>query len=187
MFVLTLLSQSSPAVFDGDRTHRRASVHEGVTTAATMSTTTLEKPSPRAIVALAWINGFNNRNLEAIGDLLSDKTYTHEWFPKSMGIPSLGKADWLSHGGSAMKLFKEWKVELIELIDAGEKIVLHVRSDGLSTTGAKYKNEYIFTLSFDETESGELKICYVKEFVDSIVSKEFFPAEMERQARLSVA
>ena len=59
-----------------------------------------------------------------------------------------------------------------------------MRSEGVSTTDAEYRNEYVIILTFDDTESDEPKICYVKEFVDSAFSKDFFPKERERQARL---
>ncbi|KZV99714.1 hypothetical protein EXIGLDRAFT_724270 [Exidia glandulosa HHB12029] len=97
--------------------------------------------------------------------------------PASLGMPPDAPFEhWkASVQGLKMKLMGgRLGIEVLEQIDAGNKIVLHLRNvDTVSVEGKAFTNEYIVILTTME-ESGALKIKHLKEFVDSAFIAGFF-------------
>ncbi|KAJ7796130.1 hypothetical protein B0H13DRAFT_2266655 [Mycena leptocephala] len=134
---------------------------------STAQTTQLEN-------AHAFLSHLNTLNFDALADLLAPD-FTHEYFPESLTLPG-GKA---KRGKEEMlELFKHaWLtvfeyitlLKPIDVIQGSDAVVFHVKSDGMSKSGKKYNNEYMFTFRF----AGE-KIVYMKEFVDSKYSGTYY-------------
>ncbi|KAJ6536810.1 hypothetical protein B0H19DRAFT_1079227 [Mycena capillaripes] len=124
--------------------------------------------------AHAFFSHLNALDFEAIADLLSPD-FVHEYFPASLTMPA-GKA---KRGKEEMlELFKHAWLSVfdyitllppMDVIQGSDAVVFHVRSDGMSKSGKKYNNEYMFIFHFD----GE-KIVYMKEFTDSKYSATYF-------------
>ncbi|KAF8179350.1 hypothetical protein K438DRAFT_1843219, partial [Mycena galopus ATCC 62051] len=124
--------------------------------------------------AHAFLSHLNALNFDALADLL-DPDFMFEYFPASLSPPG-GKAK--RGKEETLELFKHaWLTVFeyitllnpIDVIQGSDAVVFHVKSDGMSKSGKKYNNEYMFTFNF----SGE-KIVYMKEFADSKYSDSYF-------------
>ncbi|KAF7356103.1 SnoaL-like domain-containing protein [Mycena venus] len=124
--------------------------------------------------AHALLSHLNTLNFDALADLLAPD-FTFEYFPASLSPPE-GKAK--RGKEETLELFKHaWLtvfeyitlLKPIDVIQGSDAVVLHVKSDGMSKSGKKYNNEYMFTFRF----AGE-KIVYLKEFADSKYSESYF-------------
>jgi len=139
--------------------------------------------SPQLRTAYSWLTGLSTWDFPSIAKTLSDKNYQQQLHPLSIGRPPVAKQEWLTHmENNAKPMFKEWSFDLLEAIEAPGKVVFHVTANGLSASDLPYKNEFMIILTLEDHESGEPKICGVKEFVDSASAKAFFTKERELQA-----
>lgn len=73
---------------------------------------------------------------------------------------------------------------LHQVIETGDTIVYHATAVGESVSGARYDNEYMTTMQFVMGEHGP-QISYVKEYVDSRKTTEFFQEHSARVAEIN--
>ncbi|KAJ7080651.1 hypothetical protein B0H15DRAFT_483955 [Mycena belliarum] len=126
--------------------------------------------------AHALFRFLNALDWESLGELLSPECM-HQYFPASINPPDgkemRGKQDFidvLKHNFEG--IFEKVTFQPpLDVIHGFNKVVFHLRSDGISKSGKKYNNEYMITFHFD----GE-KIIKVNEFMDSKYSSAFFTA-----------
>ncbi|KAH6885538.1 hypothetical protein BKA70DRAFT_1123912, partial [Coprinopsis sp. MPI-PUGE-AT-0042] len=122
-----------------------------------------------------------------------DDVLEHRILPKSMMRPVLTKKQYIEYWKGVMALFAKFETKIHEVIEAGDKLTVHASSLGKSWSGTPYSNEYVLMVHFapslrpphSPTTSVELpKIRYLKEFVDSSVSLDFFREESERRKKV---
>jgi len=115
--------------------------------------------------ALDYITHMDSRDYQALADLLSE-SFTHRFLPASLnglGIPSRNKRQFFDLLKDLEATFQRFNFQPPqEIIQSQDKVVLHLVSDGKTTSGKTYNNEYVFTFQFE----GD-KIVSVKEFLDS--------------------
>ncbi|KAJ7474771.1 hypothetical protein FB451DRAFT_1397646 [Mycena latifolia] len=126
--------------------------------------------------ASAVLTHLNALDWDSLGELFSPE-FKHQYFPASIIPPDgkevRGKEDWLSFVKYNLSVVFE-KVTFhkpLNVIHGADTVVFHLKSDGMSKSGRKYNNEYMFTFHFD----GE-KIIKLDEFLDSKYSFIFFKA-----------
>ncbi|KAK7024844.1 SnoaL-like domain-containing protein [Favolaschia claudopus] len=124
--------------------------------------------------SLAFLSGMSATDFDGVAELLSPN-FTLEFFPASLPPPG-GKPK--LNGEETLEWFKRATQEAFEhiiflpplhVVQGRDAVVLHVKSDGMSKSGKKYQNEYMFTFQF----FGE-KIVSLRQFVDSKYFVEFF-------------
>ncbi|KAJ7171146.1 hypothetical protein C8R46DRAFT_1190587 [Mycena filopes] len=126
--------------------------------------------------ARAFLKHLDAKEWDSLSDLIAP-TFKQQYFPATLTPPE-GKDT--RNREEYIALLKHSWTHVFEKITLGEpldvihghnKVALHLRSDGMSKSGKKYNNEYMFTFHFD----GE-KIIKLNEFVDSKYSDTFFTA-----------
>ena len=129
-------------------------------------------PTRQRQAADALVAAFNAMDVPAIIALRSP-TCMRQILPAAMKIPNTSNEAFGHHLDSMVKVFQNYELTCHELVEdvAARKIVmwLTARAD---TAAGEYASEYMWTLDFDE--SGE-KIVWQKEFVDSGMSRDFWP------------
>ncbi|KIJ51378.1 hypothetical protein M422DRAFT_158316 [Sphaerobolus stellatus SS14] len=138
-------------------------------------------PSPQLQVVLQWLDAWKTLNVDNVLPTLADD-YKHQVLPKSLGRPMLNREEFTQNYRAVLPLYSYFEVCANELIEVPGKIFVHAMSSGKSTTGAPYNNEYCLTFYLVNQDDGLPKISYLKEFVDSKYSSEFFAGERERQS-----
>ncbi|EJD53583.1 hypothetical protein AURDEDRAFT_180033 [Auricularia subglabra TFB-10046 SS5] len=118
-------------------------------------------------IAREFFDALGAKDLDTVGALLADDMRL-QMLPESMGMGTIGKAQWLAN----MKAFQSMtssgtvKIEILEVIDAAEtnQVILHCRSfDTFAKDGkTPYANEYIFIFTVIDG-----KIARAKEMLDS--------------------
>ncbi|KAJ7111130.1 hypothetical protein C8R43DRAFT_159792 [Mycena crocata] len=126
--------------------------------------------------AHAVLRHLNALDWDALGELMSSE-FEHQYFPTSMPPPqgkdTRGKAEFIDLlKVNWLQAFEKITFDApLDVIHGLNSVVFHVKSNGLTKSGKRYNNEYMFTFHFD----GE-KIIKMNEFVDSKYSVEFFTA-----------
>ncbi|KAF9012705.1 hypothetical protein BDQ17DRAFT_720999 [Cyathus striatus] len=107
-----------------------------------------------------------------------DDSLEHRILPKSIGRPVLNKKQYGDYFRGIISFFKEIRIGLFEVVEAGDKMTIHGSGTGESITGTPYKNEFMIIMHFTSpAPNGETKICLVKEFVDGMSTVKFFTDE----------
>jgi len=117
-------------------------------------------------------------------ETLLDEGYLHDLLPQTLGYPQKTKAECFPYWKGLIPWFNDLNVTIYEIVESPLGVAIHGASTATSTTGAPYANEYMFMVRLKEQPDGKLKIIHVKEFIDSKVTLDFFPAEGARQAEL---
>ncbi|KAJ7035181.1 hypothetical protein C8F04DRAFT_1099341 [Mycena alexandri] len=126
--------------------------------------------------AHAFLKHLNALEWGPLADLMASN-FKHQYFPSTI-VPPDGKE---TRGKEEfMGVLQQNFIHVFEKVTFGEpldvihgvnKVVFHLKSDGMSKSGKKYNNEYMVTFHFD----GE-KMIRLNEFVDSKYSSAFFTA-----------
>ncbi|TFK26259.1 hypothetical protein FA15DRAFT_573174, partial [Coprinopsis marcescibilis] len=130
-------------------------------------------PSPYMRSLLVYIDAVNARDFGSLATVFDD-ALEHRILPKSLARPVLTKKLYIDYWRSVMAMFSQFEGY----------------TEGESVSGTRYNNEYMMLMHFspltqEEIENGQLpKIRYLKEFVDSTYSVQFFKEESERQRQL---
>lgn len=156
---------------------------------------------------LLYVDAVNARDYAALSSVFDD-ALEHRILPKSMARPVLTKKLYIEYWKGVMALFAKFETKIHEVIEAGDKLTVHGSTRGKSWSGTPYTNEYVLIIHFAPLSSSssptatttsptsttispyattnvELpKIRYLKEFVDSSVSLDFFKEESERRRRV---
>lgn len=157
---------------------------------------------------LLYVDAVNARDYNAMAATF-DEALEHRILPKSMARPVLTKKLYVEYWKGVMALFAKFETKIHEVIEAGDKLTVHGSSRGKSWSGTPYTNEYVMIVHFTPppaspssppttstspsatvispyaTSTTNLpKIRYLKEFVDSSVSLDFFKEESERRRRV---
>ncbi|KZV83771.1 hypothetical protein EXIGLDRAFT_842684 [Exidia glandulosa HHB12029] len=119
-------------------------------------------------------------DIYASGDLkplhtLFAPEFEFELLPKSLGVRSRKKEEFIEWVGGVFKAFAggRVKIEILELIEVPQsrKVVVHAKSyDTTLANGTPYNMEYIFTFTLDETGT---KVVHLTEFLDSNMAVQY--------------
>ncbi|KAJ3762443.1 hypothetical protein F5880DRAFT_1505950 [Lentinula raphanica] len=149
-----------------------------------------ENPSPKVQTTLAFVEARNvwfSRVASASGveQMMSlfDDNLEHRILPQSLGRPVLNKNQYREYVQGLLHYIRDYKLSIHEVIESNDdSITMHASSAGMSVSGARFTDEYIFILHFTSSDTTEElpKITSVKEFVDSKVTAEFFQEERRR-------
>jgi ketosteroid isomerase-like protein len=137
-------------------------------------------PTPQRQTADKLIAAFNRMDIPAIMSLRTP-TCTRHLLPESMQLAPQDNATYERSLRSLTTVFQNFSLDVHEVVEdvAARKVVLwlHARAD---TAAGEYVNEYVWWLAFDE--SGE-KVVEVKEFVDTVMQRDFWPKLQESMGR----
>ncbi|THH20620.1 hypothetical protein EUX98_g8547 [Antrodiella citrinella] len=149
---------------------------------AVLPTDAIRDPSPQLQVVLRWLDALvTTHDVKALESTLTED-YTYQVLPRSLGRLARSKSEFLEYCDSfSMRVVRDFEATIHEVIETPNNVVFHASSTAISATGYPYANEYIIIMHVNLQPDGEYKIRSTKEFVDSKLSSEFFPAEAKRQ------
>ena len=137
-------------------------------------------PTPQRQTADKLIAAFNCMDIPAIMSFRTPTCIRH-LLPRSMKLTPQDNAAYEKSLYSLKTVFQNFNLDVHEVVEDVEarKVVmwLSARAD---TAAGEYVNEYMWVLEFDE--SGE-KVVEVKEFVDTVMQREFWPKLQESMRR----
>jgi hypothetical protein len=129
-------------------------------------------PSPQRQTALAVVAAFNSMDVDAIISHRSPGCMRHI-LPSTLSLAPTNNTEYAIQLQKLTAVFLNFELtvhDIVEDRDARRLVMwLKARAD---TLAGEYVNEYMWTLDFDET--GEKIVC-MREFVDTIVNREFWP------------
>ncbi|KAG5635997.1 hypothetical protein H0H81_009424 [Sphagnurus paluster] len=104
--------------------------------------------SPHLQLAHAWIRALNEKKIDQLGSLLADD-FLSTVRPASMGIKPLDKEGYLQSLRSIpMKVLTIAIPAAADVVETQDVVQFYTTSEGRSTHGFEYKNEYMFTFTF---------------------------------------
>jgi hypothetical protein len=128
---------------------------------------TAQRQTAEAIVA-----AFNVMDVDRIMSF-RDPSCERHIVPASLGLKPQNNARYLAELQKLKPIFRNFSLTINDLLEDREArricLWLSARAD---TAAGEYINEYMWTMEFDE--SGR-KLVHVREFVDTVVNKEFWP------------
>ncbi|KAI0081026.1 hypothetical protein K474DRAFT_1704302 [Panus rudis PR-1116 ss-1] len=136
--------------------------------------------SPQVQAAVQWLTAHAESDFATFETLLTDD-YVHSLIPRTLNTPVRNKEEHKSFLKAALKTVKDFKFEVHEVIEGENAVAIHVSSSAQTITGYPYTNEYTMLFRLRKNADGKIQITGVKEFVDSLYTTNFFPAERERQ------
>jgi hypothetical protein len=138
-------------------------------------------PTQQRQTADKLVEAFNNMDIPIIMSVRGPTCMRH-LLPKSMKFPAQDNATYEKSLHSLTAVFQNFHLDVHEVIEDVEarKVVmwLSARAD---TAAGEYVNEYMWVLEFDE---GGEKLVEVKEFVDTVVHRDFWP-KLQESMRLA--
>ncbi|KAI0081027.1 hypothetical protein K474DRAFT_1672290 [Panus rudis PR-1116 ss-1] len=136
--------------------------------------------SPQVQAVVQWLTALAESDFATFDTLLTDD-YVSTLLPRTLNTPDRTKEVYLGSLKTALRAFTDFKFEVHEVIEGENAVAIHVSSNAKTTTGHPYTNEYTMFFRLKKNADGKIQITGVKEFVDSLYSAGFFPAENERQ------
>lgn len=132
----------------------------------------MSPPSKQRQTALAVVDAFNKMDIEAIISHRSPGCMRHI-LPSSLNLTPTNNTDYEAHLDRLIPIFENFSLTIEDIIEDREahRIVMYLKARA-DTLAGEYRNEYMWTLDFDETGD---KIIRMHEFVDAVVNKEFWP------------
>jgi hypothetical protein len=128
--------------------------------------------SPQRQTAEAVVAAFNVMDIEKIMSF-RDLSCLRHIVPVSLGLKPQDNARFLGELQKLRPIFQNFSLTINDVVEDREArricMWLSARAD---TAAGEYVNEYTWTMDFDE--SGR-KLTQVREFVDTVVNKEFWP------------
>ena len=120
------------------------------------------------------MDAFNRMDIDAIIAFRSDDCMRHI-LPSTLGYPPTNNKQYRASLERLVKIFKNFSLTIDDVVEDKEarKISMYLRARA-DTLAGEYVNEYMWTLSFDES----CKIIKATEFVDTIVNRDFWPLLM---------
>ncbi|TCD64007.1 hypothetical protein EIP91_004675 [Steccherinum ochraceum] len=141
-------------------------------------------PSPQLQALIRWLDAIATENVQDLEDSMSDEFY-HQVYPLSLGRSQRNKAEFLAYQQSQlMRIFKNVEFVLDEAVQNSDTVCMRGSSTATSATGHPYANEYAVFAGVTKQPDGRYRVQYVKEFVDSKASIDFFTSEKKRQESL---
>ncbi|KAF9529669.1 hypothetical protein CPB83DRAFT_893196 [Crepidotus variabilis] len=141
-----------------------------------MTFTRPTNPSPAVSTVLRFVDAAETHDLAAVDKVLSDRSFKSTVHPLTLEHPTTNKAEKIaSFKALYFDVLKDHlKVEIMDLIDGGDKVVVHFRILPGSKThlGHEFTPEYVLICAVAE-EDGEWKITRTTEFHDSHYMKDF--------------
>ncbi|SLM35095.1 hypothetical protein LPUS_04143 [Lasallia pustulata] len=122
--------------------------------------------------ANALITAFNNMDIPSIMALRAPES-TQQVVPLRFNFPCQDNPAYERRMNFIARAFDNFHLEVKEVIEdvTARKIVMWLSANGDTKLG-EYRNEYMWTMEFDESGG---KIVKMKEFVDTAMIKEFYP------------
>ncbi|KAK3700322.1 hypothetical protein LTR37_016026 [Vermiconidia calcicola] len=128
--------------------------------------------SPSRRTALAVVEAFNGMDIDAIMSYRSEDCIRHI-LPSTLGHPPTDNMQYRAQLEKLKPIFRNFRLDVKDMLEDKEAgricMYLSARAD---TMAGEYVNEYMWTLSFDETGT---RIAQVNEFVDTIMNRDFWP------------
>lgn len=137
--------------------------------------------------AEAVVDAFNRMDIDAIISYRSDDCMRHI-LPSTLGHPPTNNEKYRASLERLIKIFRNFSLTINDVIEDSEskRICMYLRARA-DTLAGEYINEYMWTLSFNESGT---KIIEVKEFVDTVMNRDFWPlllAAMKEHQKASVS
>jgi ketosteroid isomerase-like protein len=128
--------------------------------------------SPQRQTAEAAVDAFNRMDIDAIVSYRSDDCKRHI-LPSTLSHPPTDNQKYRASLERLIKVFSNFSLTINDVIEDREarRICMYLRARA-DTLAGEYINEYIWTLSFNESGT---KITEVKEFVDTVMNRDFWP------------
>ena len=133
-------------------------------------------PTQQRQTADQLIAAFNCMDIPAIMALRSPTCLRHV-LPKSMKLAPQDNATYERSLQSLTTVFRNFNLTVHDVVEDREarKVVLELDAHA-DTAAGEYVNEYVWVLQFDESEE---VIVEVKEFVDTVMQRDFWPKLQE--------
>lgn len=119
-----------------------------------------------------FIQALRDWNFEMLESTLSED-YKMEVLPRSLGIPTRGKEEWLQTCKESNILEPGYRVDVIDINESPGRIWVHATVYARAKTGQSYENEYLLMFCLTTDDSGQPKIRELKEFMDSLYTTNF--------------
>ena len=122
--------------------------------------------------AEAVVEAFNRMDVDAIMSYRSADCLRHI-LPSTLGYPPTTNDQYRTHLEKLKPIFSNFSLVINDVIEGtdGRRICMYLRARA-DTLAGEYINEYMWTLDFDETGT---KITKNKEFVDTVMNRDFWP------------
>ncbi|KAJ7771466.1 hypothetical protein B0H16DRAFT_1714702 [Mycena metata] len=113
----------------------------------------------------AFVEATASGDLESMAVFMADD-FTSHVLPAALGFPVKNKQEYLLHAVELGRIFAWLKVvnvrNPLDVVQAGDTVVLHVVGEGALADGTPYSDEYVI---ISRCEGG--RVCSIKEFMDS--------------------
>ena len=122
--------------------------------------------------AEAVVEAFNRMDIDTIISYRSDDCMRHI-LPSTLGHPPTNNEKYRASLERLIKVFSNFSLTINDVVEdrGSRRICMYLRARA-DTLAGEYINEYMWTLSFDESGT---KITQVKEFVDTLMNRDFWP------------
>ncbi|MCJ1228642.1 hypothetical protein MMC12_005303 [Toensbergia leucococca] len=139
-------------------------------------------PSQQRLTADKLVVAFNNMDIPTILSLRSPDCM-RQILPQSLKYGPTDNTSYAKQLSYLLPAFRNFNLTVNEVLeDASARRICMWLSARADTAAGEYVNEYMWTLDFDE---GGKKILMQKEFVDTVVNKEFYPKLQAALKRLA--
>ncbi|TCD70555.1 hypothetical protein EIP91_002901 [Steccherinum ochraceum] len=147
-----------------------------------------KNPSSQLRAVLRWLDALTtSHDADQLMSVLTDD-YTHHHFPKSTGLPSYKKLDFVEYAQRIlMPALAEYNTTILKVIENEDQVVVHIISDACSVTGNSFTSELMMFAHVVPQLDGEFKIKTMSEFIDSDLVKTFYFAEVKRIEAVAAA
>ncbi|KAJ7042075.1 hypothetical protein C8F04DRAFT_1252543 [Mycena alexandri] len=150
-------------LIETNQTFIEAVAASGDTTEAS-SGSPVTKPTSPLETTKAFVEATTSGDVENMAALMTDD-FTWCMLPATLGFPVKNKQEYLLHSAELRRIFAWLKVNVnnpLDVVQAGDTVVLHVIGEGALANGTPYSDEYII---ISRCEGG--RVCSIKEFMDS--------------------
>ncbi|KAF9654193.1 hypothetical protein BDM02DRAFT_3406 [Thelephora ganbajun] len=119
--------------------------------------------SPKLDAVQKFKETLETGNFDLVTPFMLDD-FTHEMFPKALGVPKQSKEQWKVNTGKTVGAFKTIKVNLHNIVESPGAVALQ---STMETSGPDVTGEFVFFFRFENDEAGVPRISSISEFVDS--------------------
>ncbi|KAJ6546852.1 hypothetical protein B0H19DRAFT_1265841 [Mycena capillaripes] len=123
------------------------------------------KPTPSNVeVATAFIEAITAGDIDGMAALMTED-FVWRLLPAALGVPAKNKREYLLQSKDLGCIFAYLNIGMrapLDVVEAGDAVVMHVMCDGLLATGAEFQNECILIF---RCEGGRVRRA--TEFMDS--------------------
>lgn len=128
--------------------------------------------SPQRQTAEAIVAAYNVMDIDRIMSFRSPECI-RQIVPLSLGLKPQDNAKFLTELRKLQPIFSNFSLTVNDVLeDQRSRRVCMWLSARADTAAGEYVNEYVWTMTFDQSGT---KLVHIREFVDTVVNKEFWP------------